>query len=506
MNLLIHTAGAPKRLRLRDGARLCGLVLGVMVAAAMLPACTGVQPPAAYGPCPTAAQLAWQRMETNMFCHFGPNTFSGLEWGEGTEPEDLFNPTDLDCAQWCAVAQGAGMKGVIITAKHHDGFCLWPNPVSSHTVRESSWRDGKGDVLRDLSDACRQYGLGFGVYISPWDRHAPDYGTPHYNLTFRQTLEDALSHYGPVFEQWFDGANGEGPEGRRQQYDWTLFNTTVAALQPHAVIFSDVGPGCRWVGNEQGRGGVTCWSRLTTQGFAPGAEAPGAAVLGSGQSDGQCWLPAEADVSLHDGWFYHPQQQPKSLQRLLSIYYSSVGRNALLLLNVPPDRRGRITEADSVRLMEFRRALDTIFACDLAQESRVTASGQLGGGGCRRYAADNVLDTAYHTYWAVADTHLQPTLTLHLREAVAFNRVMLQEYIPLGQRVAHFTVQVPDTNGAWRTVAQGTTIGYKRILLLPDMRADAVRICFDGCLAAPVINRVALYYDAIYRPEEGERQ
>lgn len=471
----------------------------------LLAACSTTKAPVAYGPCPTPAQLAWQRMEWNMFCHFGPNTFSGLEWGEGTEPEDLFNPTDLDCGQWCAVAQAAGMKGVIITAKHHDGFCLWPNPVSTHTVCESSWRQGGGDVLRELSDACRQYGLGFGVYISPWDRNAPDYGTPHYNLTFRQTLEDALSHYGPVYEQWFDGANGEGSTGRRQQYDWPMFNTTVATLQPHAVIFSDVGPGCRWVGNEQGRSGATCWSRLTTQGFAPGAEAPAPSVLGAGQSDGQCWLPAEADVSLHDGWFYHPLQQPKSLQQLLSIYYASVGRNALLLLNVPPDTRGRIAAYDSVRLVEFRRALDTIFGCDLAQHGRVTASQQRGGRHCRMYRPDNVLDTAYHTYWTVADTHLQPTLTLQFRHAETFNRLLLQEYIPLGQRVAHFIVQIPDTADTWRTVAQGTTVGYKRILLLPDITAEAVRIHFDGCLAAPVINRVALYRDTIYIPDEEER-
>ena len=203
-------------------------------------------------------------METNMFCHFGPNTFSGLEWGEGTEPEDIINPTALDCRQWAATAKAAGMKGVILTAKHHDGFCLWPNPASTHTVAQSQWRNGQGDVLRDLSQACREAGVKMGVYISPWDRNAPDYGTPAYNETFRQTLQHALSSYGDIFEQWFDGANGEGPSGRKQQYDWPLFNATVAKLQPQAVIFSDVGPGCHWMGNEQGVNGDTCWSRLDT--------------------------------------------------------------------------------------------------------------------------------------------------------------------------------------------------------------------------------------------------
>ena len=241
----------------------------LMMVTALLTGCS-IEPPAPYGPCPSEAQLRWQRMEMNMFCHFGPNTFSGREWGDGTEPEDMFSPTQLDCRQWAEVAKAAGMKGIIITAKHHDGFCLWPNPSSDHTVRQCRWRDGKGDVLRELSDACGQAGLKFGIYISPWDRNAPTYGTPEYNDVFCRTLESALSNYGSIFEQWFDGANGEGPNGKRQVYDWQLFNGTVARLQPQAVIFSDVGPGCRWVGNEAGCSGETCWSRLTTEGFEPG--------------------------------------------------------------------------------------------------------------------------------------------------------------------------------------------------------------------------------------------
>ena len=212
----------------------------------------GTPPPSPYGPCPTPQQVRWQRMEMNMFCHFGPNTFSGKEWGEGTEPEDIFNPSALDCRQWVSTAKAAGMRGIILTAKHHDGFCLWPNPASTHTVAHSQWRNGLSDVLRDLSQACREAGIKMGVYISPWDRNSPDYGTPAYNETFRKTLHHALSNYGDIFEQWFDGANGEGPNGRKQQYDWPLFNTTVAALQPQALIFSDVGPGCHWMGNEQG--------------------------------------------------------------------------------------------------------------------------------------------------------------------------------------------------------------------------------------------------------------
>ena len=452
----------------------------------------GVNPPAPYGPCPTEAQVRWQRMETNMFCHFGPNTFSGREWGEGTEPEDMFNPTQLDCGQWAAVAKAAGMKGIIITAKHHDGFCLWPNPASDHTVRQSSWREGRGDVLRELSDACREAGIKFGVYISPWDRNAPTYGTSEYNETFRRTLESALTGYGDIFEQWFDGANGEGPNGRRQVYDWALFNGTVARLQPQAVIFSDVGPGCRWVGNEEGRSGETCWSRLTTEGFEPG-KSPALDILNQGEADGASWLPAETDVSIRPGWFYHADEQPKSLQQLLGIYYTSVGRNSLLLLNVPPDTRGLIPAADSLRLVEFRAALDSIFSHDLARDARVEASNTRGA----RYRASHVTDTHYHRYWAVSDDCLSPTVTLTFDHPVTFNRIMLQEYIPLGQRVAQFEVEVLQED-RWQPLCHATTIGYKRILLTRETTTTAVRIRFSHCLACPVINRIALFKDDIF--------
>ena len=463
----------------------------LMMVTVLLTGCN-VEPPAPYGPCPSEAQLRWQRMETNMFCHFGPNTFSGREWGEGTEAEDMFNPIALNCCQWAEVAKSAGMKGIIITAKHHDGFCLWPNPVSDHTVAQSHWREGKGDVLRELSDACRQAGLKFGIYISPWDRNAPTYGTPEYNETFRLTLENALTQYGDIFEQWFDGANGEGPNGKRQVYDWQLFNSTVARLQPQAVIFSDVGPGCRWVGNEEGRCGETCWSRLNREGFEPG-KSPALDVLNQGEPDGACWLPTETDVSIRPGWFYHADEHPKSLQQLLDIYYTSVGRNSLLLLNVPPDTQGLIPVEDSLRLVEFCAALDSIFANDLARDARIIASNVRG----TRYRASHVTDTHYHRYWAVADTCLTPTITLSFDHPVTFNRVMLQEYIPLGQRVERFEVEVLSGN-EWRPLSHATTIGYKRILLTPETTASAVRVRFVKCRACPVINRIALFQDNIY--------
>lgn len=494
-------------------------------------------PPAPFGPVPTAAQVEWQRMEMNMFCHFGPNTFTGKEWGEGTEVEDVFNPTQLDCHQWTVIAKNAGFKGVIITAKHHDGFCLWPNPVSNHTVKQSSWRNGKGDVLKDLSKACRQEGIKFGIYISPWDRNAPTYGTPEYNQVFLATLKSALSKYGPVFEQWFDGACGEGPNGRRQEYDWPAFNAQVYKFQPATVIFSDVGPGCRWVGNEQGRAGQTCWSRLDIDGFAPGAKGPSQDTLTVGNYNGKYWIPAETDVSIRPGWFYRNTEHPKSLQELLSIYYTSVGRNSLLLLNVPPDERGLIAAEDSARLMEFRAALDSIFKCNLADNAEYVLASNVRGMDtqyCRywrsalnsylpdkKYIPNNLFDNpyydfpiawdafpdkektdTYHSYWATDDSVTTAWIQLNFGTAQTFNRVLLQEYIPLGQRVEKFHIDIINDKGEWETIAEETTIGYKRIVLIPTCTTKQIRITIDNARACPALNRLGLFLDSIYQKNE----
>ena len=330
--------------------------------------------PQPYGPVPSEAQLRWQEMEYNMFVHFGPNTFTGLEWGQGNEAEDIFHPTALDCRQWAATAKAAGMKGIIITAKHHDGFCLWPNPESLHTVARSSWRGGHGDVLKDLSEACREYGLKFGVYISPWDRNDPAYGSPAYNEKYIRTLQSVHDgRYGPVFEQWFDGACGEGPNGKRQEYDWPAFHEAVWALSPDAILFSDVGPGCRWMGNERGVAGETNWSRLDVAGFTPGAGAPPRDTLARGNVFGKQWIPGEIDVSIRPGWFWRESEnaQVKSVEQLADIWLTSVGRNALLLLNVPPDTRGRIHEIDSTRLMEFRAWREKVLGVNLAADAGI---------------------------------------------------------------------------------------------------------------------------------------
>ena len=421
--------------------------------------------PQPYGPVPSEAQLRWQEMEYNMFVHFGPNTFTGLEWGQGSEAEDIFHPTALDCRQWAATAKAAGMKGIIITAKHHDGFCLWPNPESLHTVAQSSWRGGQGDVLKDLSEACREYGLKFGVYISPWDRNDPAYGSPAYNEKYIRTLQSVHDgRYGPVFEQWFDGACGEGPNGKRQEYDWPAFHEAVWALSPDAILFSDVGPGCRWMGNERGVAGETNWSRLDVEGFTPGACAPPRDTLARGNVFGKQWIPGEIDVSIRPGWFWRESEnaQVKSVEQLADIWLTSVGRNALLLLNVPPDTRGRIHEIDSTRLMEFRAWREKVLGVNLA-----------AGAGIRKRARGSI--------WEIT-----------LPQARTVNYVQLQEEIALGQRISGFRVEVENADG-WRTVAEGTTIGYKRILPLASVTARKVRVTITGALARPVLKDIALY-------------
>ena len=463
--------------------------------AAVVASCGTYEAPKPYGPVPTAQQLEWQKMEMNMFCHFGPNTFTSAEWGSGKESVNEFNPSDLDCRQWTSIAKAAGMKGIIITAKHHDGFCLWPNPASRHTVAQSAWMDGKGDVLKELSQACSESGIKFGVYISPWDRNDPAYGTDKYNDVYCRTLESALGNYGPVFEHWFDGACGEGPNGKIQKYDWPLFHKTVRDLQPDAVMFSDIGPGCRWVGNEKGYAGETCWSTLDTAGFTPGKGAPVKDTLACGNVHGEAWLPAEADVSIRPGWFYKDSENDKvkSLEELLGIYYSSVGRNGLLLLNVPPDKTGRIHDIDSLRLMEFREALEQIFGNDLSSGAKAGASETRG---CR-FSASNILDDDYDSYWSTADNVTSASLTVKLEGPKTFNRIMLQEYIPLGQRIAGFNIEALRSDGSWEQIAEGTTIGYKRIIMTDKVTTSAIRINIEKSYACPTLNGFGLYLDEI---------
>lgn len=428
---------------------------------------------------PTPQQLEWQQMELTAFLHFGINTFTGREWGDGKENPALFNPTDFDAEQWVRSLKEAGFKMAILTAKHHDGFCLWPTKTTGHSVAASPWKDGKGDVVRELRDACDKYGIKFGVYLSPWDRNASCYGdSPKYNEFFIEPLTELLTNYGEVHEVWFDGANGEGPNGKKQEYDWTAILSTIRRLQPRAVT-AIMGDDVRWVGNERGLGRETEWSatvltpgtyaRCEEQNKALGVKATSKDLGGRDMlvnAKELFWYPSEVDVSIRPGWFYHQQEdnQVKSLKHLTDIYFKSVGYNSVLLLNIPPDQRGRISDADVNRLKEFADYRKEIFA-----DNRVK-------GGLKAWTA------------RPGDTRVY-----QLKPKSEINVVMLREDISKGQRMEAFTVEALTADG-WKEIAKGTTVGYKRLIRIPAVEARQLRVKVDACRLAANISEVAAYY------------
>ncbi len=439
-------------------------------------------------PVPSDKQLNWHDMEFYLFAHFGPNTFTDKEWGEGTEQEDIFNPTNLDCRQWCRIAKAAGAKGIIITAKHHDGFCLWPSKYSTHTVRESKWHDGKGDVLKELSEACKEYGLKFGVYISPWDRNHPKYGTPEYNDVYVNMIKEIIENYGPIWELWWDGANGEGPNGKKQVYDWRRFENTVRELSPNTVIFSDVGPDIRWCGNEKGNAGETNWNYLDTAGFTPGIGAPPTDTLNQGNINGKNWIPAECDVSIRPGWFYHKEEDEKvkTPQQLFQLYLKSVGRGANLLLNVPPDRRGLINEKDSAALIEFKKLREKNFDQNLSLKAKKEFhyKGVIYG---ENKFADNdpgtyqsALDYKRAAYWIKFDT---------LKK---INCIVLREFISKGQEVKKATLYLIRGTDEVRKILL-TTIGHKRIITFPAEDLSAIQFVIEDAIGTPLISEIKTY-------------
>lgn len=461
-------------------------------------ACSPVNPPEPFGPIPSERQLAWHEMEYYMFIHFTVNTFTDKEWGYGDEKESVFNPSRLDCRQWAKVAKDAGMKGIIITAKHHDGFCLWPSHFTEHSVKNSIWKEGKGDVLKELRMACNEYNLKFGVYLSPWDRNSSVYGTPEYLDYYRNQLRELLSNYGDIFEVWFDGANGgDGFYGGAREirkidnktfYDWTNTHKIVRELQPSAVMFSDAGPDIRWVGNESGMGSLTNWSLLKRDGMYPGGDF--AKILGEGHDDGNYWVPAEVDVSIRPGWFYHQNQdsQVRSPVNLMELYYSSVGRNSNLLLNVPPDRRGLLHEHDVNSLLAFRELLKKEFEIDLAKGKKVTSSSIRG----KLYKASNVNDGNPETFWTTNDSRTTGDLIISFETETEVNRILLQEYIKLGQRVQEFKVSAL-VNSEWKPLIDGSTIGHKVIRKFPVTKASKIKITISKSKACPVISNIELY-------------
>ncbi|UCG46881.1 MAG: alpha-L-fucosidase [Phycisphaerales bacterium] len=443
---------------------------------------------------PSRRQLAWQELEFIAFIHFTVNTFTDREWGDGKEDPAIFNPVSLDARQWVSVCKDAGMKMVILTAKHHDGFCLWPSRHTEHSVKNSPWKEGKGDVVRELADACREAGLKLGLYLSPWDRHEPTYGdTEKYNAFYKNQLRELLSNYGELAEVWFDGA--KGPDAKDMEYDWYGYYELVRQLQPGAVIFN--GLDIRWVGNESGYARESEWSVMkrndNTFGFVNNNRRDLGSLAALDDGEGLIWYPAETDVSIRPGWFYHAGQDDKvkSVEKLLDIYYSSVGRNSVLLLNLPPDRRGLIHENDVKRLGEFRKVLDATFKRNLALGAGAKASAVRGSD--RAHDAAKITDGDARTWWATDDWTTTATVEFDLGEEQRFNVAELAEHIETGQRVEQFTLEALEGSG-WKEFARGTTIGYKRLLRFDQVKARKVRLTILKSRVCPTISGFGLYY------------
>ncbi len=450
----------------REFTQLAGMLLlgahGVALAPSGASGASGAPGAPRARPRPTPAQLAWQRDEFALFLHFGVNTFTDREWGDGTEAPAIFAPRALEARQWARVARDAGARCLILTAKHHDGFCLWPTRTTAHSVASSGWRGGQGDVVRECVDAAREHGLRVGLYCSPWDRHAPAYGdSPRYNDMYVAQLTELLTQYGEIAEVWFDGANGEGPNGRRQRYDWPRIWGTVRRLQPGAVMFSDAGPDVRWIGNERGSAGDPNWSTVDPSIVTvPGVDGPEIIrSLQHGDRDGNVWRPGETDVSIRPGWFYHAAEDAtlKTADALLDIWFTSVGRNSKLLLNVPPNRDGLLADADVQRLREFRAARDALFAHEvppLAWRWRHRPGRALEG-------------------------------TAPLQAPAVVHALRLAERIEEGQRVARYRVEGDAGDGRWQLLAAGQTIGYCKLERPPHaFAAHRLRVTIEESVEA----------------------
>jgi len=453
---------------------------------------------------PSPRQLRWQQLELTAFFHFGINTFTGNEWGTGKEDTKLFNPTRLDARQWVRSVKDAGIKQVIITAKHHDGFCLWPSKYTEHSVKNSPWKNGKGDVVKEVADACKEYHIGFGVYLSPWDRNSPLYGSgDDYNNYFVNQLTELLTQYGRVDEIWFDGANGEGPNGKKQVYDFDRWYKLIRKLQPSAVI-AIMGPDVRWVGTESGYGRETEWSVVPANNlnqeqieagsqhdlaFKPQGDMTGSNLGGRERirnAKGLVWYPAEADVSIRPGWFFHDSQNDKvkSPEKLMDIYYSSVGKNCVLLLNIPPDKDGLINENDIKSLNGWKKLRDDTFGTSLLKG----ASAECNNG----VNMQRALDDKYATYFTTRDKDSTATITMQLKKPATFDVLSLQENIAIGQRIEKFVFEYWDGE-AWKQATEGTTIGYKRLLRFPAVTAQKVRLKIESSRLNPAISTIALY-------------
>lgn len=453
--------------------------------------------PVAVHPVPTQEQIDWHKLETYAFIHFGLNTYNDLEWGYGNTPASTFNPTKLDCEQWVATLKNCGMKGVILTAKHHDGFCLWQTETTDYNIANSPYKNGKGDLVKELSDACKKHGLKFGLYLSPWDRNNAEYAREAYVETYHRQIDELTANYGELFEFWFDGANGgDGYYGgsnesrsidAKKYYDYERARDTILRRHPEAMIFGGTCQTIRWVGNEQGWAGDTDWCLINPD------MADNTTHLNHGSENGTHWIPAEVDVSVRPGWFYHKREdhQLKSLAQLTDIYYRSVGHNANLLLNFPINLEGKIPASDSVRIMEWHDVITNDLKDNILKKAKINVDNERG----LKFKAENVIDDDWDSYWATEDDYNFGTISFSFDKPVKMNRVVLQEYIPLGQRVKDFYME-GELDGKWfkiNALDTLSTIGYKRIVRFNTVELDKLIIYFEESKGPLCINNIEAY-------------
>ncbi len=450
-------------------------------------------------PVPTEAQLKWHEMEKYAFIHFTTNTFTGKEWGYGDESPSVFYPTAINVDQWISTIKDAGLKGVVLTCKHHDGFVLWPSKFTEHSIKNSPYKEGKGDIVKEVADACKKYKLKFGVYLSPWDRNRADYGSSSYVTYYRNQLKEIFDNYGPIFEMWMDGANGgDGYYGGardkrkingREYYDWPNTIKLVRGFEPNILFFSDAGPEIRWVGNESGIAGRTNWNNITIDTLYAGQGGIND-LLATGSENGKSWVPAEVDVSIRKGWFYHKEEDDKvkTPEKLFDIYMTSVGRGSNLILNIPPDRRGLIHENDVEALKGWKKLLDERFGHNLAKNAKISSSSSFNS----NLKASNILDSNIKTYWAANEMSNTAEIEISFAKEQIVSYIQLQEYIKLGQRVKSFTISIWKDN-KWKQVANETTIGYKRIVAIEPTSAKKLKIKIIDSKACPTISEIAVF-------------
>ena len=432
-----------------------------------------------YYPIPSIPQLEWQNDKLLAFFHFGINTFTSKEWGTGKEDPLLFNPIDLDTDQWIKIIKDAGFKHAIITAKHHDGFCLWPSKFTKHSIKNSPYKNGNGDIVKEFAESCNKYGIKFGFYLSPWDRHESTYGTNEYNDYYVNQLEELLTKYGNVGEVWLDGANGEGPNGKKQNYDWNRYFNTIKGLQPNTLIAIN-GPDIRWIKNEKGISNEEEWS-IQPKRYDQQID-----------FNGKVWYPSESDVSIRPGWFFKEfeNQSVKTVTELINIYFSSVGRNSNLLLNIPPNKRGLIEDIDIKIISDWRKKINNIFGNNLLLNSEISVSNVRDED---LYSKINIIDNNIESFWVTDKNIHSAEVIFELKELKLFNTIKLEEKIKFGQRIKKFSIDVFIDN-KWVKVFKGTTIGRTRIIDIKPVFTDRIRINIEESNASPTLRFVGAYY------------